>query len=71
MKLKQDRVREFPSIWDSGPIDIDDQIAFFVGKNEAGNIRNRMDRRKILGARRAGRDDRYWARVQNPKRTAT
>ncbi len=68
MKLKQHRVREFRSIWDSGPIDIDDQIACFVGKNEAGNTRSRMDRRRILGARRAGRDDRYWA--QNPKRTA-
>jgi len=36
MKLKQYRVREFRSIWDSGPIDVDDQTTCFVGKNEAG-----------------------------------
>jgi len=36
MKLKQFRVREFRSIWDSGPITVDDQVTCFVGKNEAG-----------------------------------
>lgn len=36
MKLKQYRVREFRSIWDSGPIEVDDQTTCFVGKNEAG-----------------------------------
>lgn len=36
MKLKQFRVREFRSIWDSGPIEVDDQVTCFVGKNEAG-----------------------------------
>jgi len=36
MKLKQYRVREFRSIWDTGPIEIDDQTTCFVGKNEAG-----------------------------------
>ena len=36
MKLKQYRVREFRSIWDSGPIEVDDQITCLVGKNEAG-----------------------------------
>lgn len=36
MKLKQYRVREFRSIWDSGTIPVDDQTTCFVGKNEAG-----------------------------------
>lgn len=36
MKLKQFRVREFKSIWDSGPIEVDDQVTCLVGKNEAG-----------------------------------
>jgi hypothetical protein len=36
MKLKQFRVREFRSIWDSGPIEVNDQTTCFVGKNEAG-----------------------------------
>jgi predicted ATPase len=36
MKLKQFRVREFRSIWDSGPINVDPQTTCFVGKNEAG-----------------------------------
>ena len=36
MKLKQYRVREFRSIWDSGPIKVDDQTTCFVGKYEAG-----------------------------------
>jgi predicted ATPase len=35
MKLKNFRVREFRSIWDSGPIDID-EVTCLVGKNEAG-----------------------------------
>ena len=36
MKLKQFRVREFRSIWDSGTIEVDDETTCFVGKNEAG-----------------------------------
>ena len=36
MKLKEYRVREFRSIWDSGPIKVDEQTTCFVGKNEAG-----------------------------------
>ncbi|MET4633384.1 ATP-dependent nuclease [Kaistia defluvii] len=36
MKLKQYRVREFRSIWDSGQIEVDNQTTCFVGKNEAG-----------------------------------
>jgi hypothetical protein len=36
MKLKEFRVREFMSIWDSGPIMVDEQITCLVGKNEAG-----------------------------------
>lgn len=36
MKLKQYRVREFRSIWDTGPIEVDDQTTCLVGKNEAG-----------------------------------
>lgn len=36
MKLKEYTVREFESIWDSGPVKIDDKITCLVGKNEAG-----------------------------------
>ncbi|MCB8879767.1 AAA family ATPase [Acidisoma cellulosilytica] len=36
MMLKEYRVREFRSIWDTGPIKVDDQTTCFVGKNEAG-----------------------------------
>jgi AAA15 family ATPase/GTPase len=36
MKLKQFTVHEFRSVWDSGPISIDDQVTCLVGKNEAG-----------------------------------
>lgn len=36
MKLKEFTVREFRSIWDSGPIKIDGQTTCLVGKNEAG-----------------------------------
>ena len=36
MKLKEFTVREFRSIWDSGPIALDEQTTCLVGKNEAG-----------------------------------
>lgn len=36
MKLKEYRVREFRSVWDSGPIQVDDRKTCLVGKNEAG-----------------------------------
>ena len=36
MRLREFRVREFRSIWDSGLIKVDDQTTCFVGKNEAG-----------------------------------
>jgi AAA15 family ATPase/GTPase len=36
MKLTEFRVREFRSIWDSGPVKVDDQVTCLVGKNEAG-----------------------------------
>lgn len=36
MKLKEFRVREFRSIWDSGPVKVDLQTTCLVGKNEAG-----------------------------------
>jgi predicted ATPase len=36
VKLREFRVREFRSIWDTGPIKVDDQTTCFVGKNEAG-----------------------------------
>ncbi len=36
MKLREFRVREFRSIWDSGAIKIDDKVTCLVGKNEAG-----------------------------------
>ena len=35
MKLRQFTVREFRSIWESGPIKVDDQTTCLVGKNEA------------------------------------
>lgn len=36
MKLRQYTVKEFMSVWDSGPIDVDDKVTCLVGKNEAG-----------------------------------
>ncbi|GAB6904723.1 hypothetical protein JCM12296A_05570 [Desulfosarcina cetonica] len=36
MKLKEFRVREFRSIWDSGPVKVDNRVTCLVGKNEAG-----------------------------------
>ena len=36
MRLREFRVREFRSIWDSGPVKVDDQVTCLVGKNEAG-----------------------------------
>lgn len=36
MKLTKYSVQEFKSVWDSGPIKIDDRITCLVGKNEAG-----------------------------------
>lgn len=36
MKLREYTVREFRSIWDSGPITLDEQTTCLVGKNEAG-----------------------------------
>lgn len=36
MKLKEFTVREFRSIWDSGPVKVDGQTTCLVGKNEAG-----------------------------------
>jgi predicted ATP-dependent endonuclease of OLD family len=36
MKLKEFRVREFRSIWESGPVKVDDKVTCLVGKNEAG-----------------------------------
>ena len=36
MKLKEFRVREFRSVWDSGPVKVDGQVTCLVGKNEAG-----------------------------------
>jgi len=36
MKLKEFRVREFRSVWDSGPVKVDNQTTCLVGKNEAG-----------------------------------
>ncbi len=36
MRLKEFRVREFRSVWDSGPITLEDQFTCLVGKNEAG-----------------------------------
>ena len=36
MKLKQYTVKEFKSVWDSGPIGVDDRVTCLVGKNEAG-----------------------------------
>nr|WP_281720517.1 AAA family ATPase [Nitrosomonas nitrosa] len=36
MKLKEFRVREFRSVWDSGTVNVDGQVTCLVGKNEAG-----------------------------------
>jgi predicted ATPase len=36
MKLKEFRVREFRSVWDSGPVKVDGKTTCLVGKNEAG-----------------------------------
>jgi hypothetical protein len=36
MKLREFTVREFRSVWDSGPIKVDNQTTCLVGKNEAG-----------------------------------
>lgn len=36
MKLREFRVREFRSIWDSGPVKVDDKTTCLVGKNESG-----------------------------------
>ena len=36
MKLKKFTVREFKSIWDSGPVEVDDLVTCLVGKNESG-----------------------------------
>src|SRR5690554_4220815 len=36
MKLKSFQVREFRSVWDSGPVEIDGKQTCLVGKNEAG-----------------------------------
>lgn len=36
MKLREFRVREFRSIWDSGSVKVDGQVTCLVGKNEAG-----------------------------------
>lgn len=36
MKLKQFRVREFRSVWDSEPVTVDPKVTCLVGKNEAG-----------------------------------
>ncbi|MFN4140980.1 AAA family ATPase [Aestuariivirga sp.] len=36
MKLKEYTVREFRSVWDSGPIKVDEKVTCLVGKNEAG-----------------------------------
>ena len=36
MKLKQFTVSNFRSIWNSGPVDVDDRITCLVGKNESG-----------------------------------
>ena len=36
MKLKEYTVREFRSIWESGPVKVDGQTTCLVGKNEAG-----------------------------------
>ena len=36
MKLRKFTVREFKSIWDSGPVKVDDRVTCLVGKNESG-----------------------------------
>ncbi|MCY4459287.1 MAG: AAA family ATPase [Albidovulum sp.] len=35
-KLRKFTVKEFKSIWDSGPIEVDDSVTCLVGKNESG-----------------------------------
>lgn len=36
MRLRQFQVREYRSVWDSGPVAVDDKVTCLVGKNEAG-----------------------------------
>ena len=36
MKLREFTVREFKSVWDSGPVKVDDLATSLVGKNESG-----------------------------------
>ncbi len=36
MKLRKFTVKEFKSIWGSGPIEVDDSVTCLVGKNESG-----------------------------------
>jgi len=36
VKLRKFIVREFKSIWDSGPVEVDEQVTCLVGKNESG-----------------------------------
>lgn len=36
MKLKEFRVREFRSVWDSGSVKVDESVTCLVGKNESG-----------------------------------
>ena len=36
MKLRQFQVKEFKSVWDSGAVNVDEQVTCLVGKNEAG-----------------------------------
>ena len=36
MKLRRFQVNEFKSVWDSGPVNVDEQVTCLVGKNEAG-----------------------------------
>lgn len=61
MKLKQFRVREFRSIWDSGKIEVDDQTTCFVGKNEAGKttILDALYRTNPIRAKDAVFDETY------------
>ncbi|WP_196258910.1 ATP-dependent nuclease [Pelagibacterium limicola] len=61
MKLKQFRVREFRSIWDSGKIEVDNQTTCFVGKNEAGKttILDALYRTNPIRAKDAVFDETY------------
>ena len=36
MKLSEFTVREYMSVWDSGPVKVDDLVTCLVGKNESG-----------------------------------